>query len=164
MIMIAITITLNLPKPPKWSKWKTECVWMAGEGRRASPHGDRGADRVVSLRWDSASIVSSPNLTSLSDFESTYGQDLSSNPSWQKYLWWDYCSFVPIRNLKIHPLSQISSHDLWAEICQVRLHTSCQTLWNLTWKNYRCIWNQIKSDKTQNLTIDLVQKSTSRKL
>ena len=54
---------------------------MAGEGRRASPHGDRGADTVVSLRWDSASIVSSPNLTSLSDFESTYGQDLSSNPS-----------------------------------------------------------------------------------
>ena len=54
---------------------------MAGEGRRASPHGDRGADTVVSLRWDSASIVSSPSLTSLSDFESTYGQDLSSNPS-----------------------------------------------------------------------------------
>ena len=54
--------------------------------------------------WDSASIVSIPKLTSLSDFESTYGQDLSSNLSWQLMGLQLFCVNTKSENISISNL------------------------------------------------------------
>ena len=175
--MIAITITLNLPKPPKWSKWKTECVWMAGEG--------------ALVPMETGSRYSSQSQMGLclhcvqpkSYFSFRFWINL-----WTRFVFQSELTEIPLMglllfcaNTKSENTSTISNIVSWSlgrnlsgensivlsdtlksDLEKLPLHLKSDIVSCCFW----CLISNMEkiSDKTQNLKIGGVEKSTSRKM